>query len=171
MIPIMKKTSHFLLYLSLAMLASCTKNNDSIKEQLEKALPAIEVTSVGLLLQTGPFLPADVLQVTFGGALTKADPGTLDYAWYDAPATGAPVRVDSVHFDNWTTAASAATANNSVATTFTPATYPNTNVFSGNMIIKLTKLAATKSYTLRIYARTSDNKMATVAVTKFITMK
>jgi len=168
----MKKIVRLSPYIFILFFASCTKNNDYVKQELEKALPTIEVTSVGLLLQTGPFLQTDVLQITFGGAITKADPGTFDYAWYDAPATGTPARIDSVHFAAWTTAASTATGNNSITTTLTPATYPNTNIISGNIIVKLAKLpAGSKLYTLKVYARTADNKMASVVLTKFITIK
>ncbi|RFS26683.1 hypothetical protein DVR12_02530 [Chitinophaga silvatica] len=167
----MKKIS----YLSAALLFtlfSCTKNNDMIKAELEKALPTIEITSVGLIKQTGPFAVGDVIQVTFGGALTKADPGTLDFAWYDAPATGKPSLVDSVHFASWNVNASAATGNNGVSTVFTPSTYPNTNTFSGNLNLKLSKLATGKTYSLFIYVRTKDDKnKAVVSQTKFITMK
>lgn len=167
----MKKITYLLLFIFGA--SSCTKNNDNIKEELEKALPTIQVTSMGLMLQTGPFVPADVLGVTFGGAITKAEPGSLDFAWYDAPNSGPANRIDSVHFDTFTEKATAANGNNSVTTSFYPATYPNTNYFSGNLVLKLTKLpAGNKAYTLRIYVRTKDgDKMSTFAVTKFVTMK
>jgi len=165
-----------IIFLSSAVIAlfftSCTKNNDAVKEELEKALPTIEITSLGLLQQVGPFAQSDVIQVTFGGALTKAEPGVFDFAWYDAPASGTPARVDSVHFDSWNVAASTATGNNVISTTFTPSTYPNTNTFSGNLLLKLTRLpAGSKSYTLRVYAKTAGNQRATVSVTKFITVK
>ncbi|MRG43548.1 hypothetical protein GFS24_00395 [Chitinophaga sp. SYP-B3965] len=167
----MKKISYLLLVVLFA--SSCEKNNDSIKEELEKALPVIQVTSMGLMLQTGPFVPADVIGVTFGGAITKANPGTVDFAWYDAPSSGAATRIDSVHFPSFTEKAATANGNNSVTTSFYPATYPNTNYFTGTLALKLTKLpVGNKSYTLRIYVRTEDgSKVSTFAVTKFITMK
>lgn len=154
-----------------ALLSSCTKNNDMIKAELEKALPAIEITSMGLIKQTGPFAVNDVIQVSFNGALTKADPGVLDFAWYDVPTSGKPAMVDSTHFASWNVTASAATANNGVATTFLPSTYPNTNTFSGNLNVKLSKLATGKTYSLYIYVRSADNKVAVLSQTKFITMK
>ncbi len=164
------------LYLSIVIgslfAAGCTKNNDTIKQSLENALPAIEVTSLGLLQQTGPFAQSDAIQVTFGGALTKTEPGAFDIAWYDAPSSGTPARVDSVHFDGWNVSAAAATANNAISTSFIGTTYPNTNAFSGNLVLKLAKLAGGfKSYTLRVYARTKDNRLASVSVTKLITVK
>ncbi|MBV8251540.1 MAG: hypothetical protein JO154_02955 [Chitinophaga sp.] len=167
----MKKLTYIAAGLVAVLLHSCTKNNDMIKTELEKALPTIEVTSMGLLRQTGPFQSTDVIQVTFGGAITKADPGALDCAWYDVPTSGKPVLVDSTHFASWNVAASTATANNGVSTVLTPATYPNTNTFSGNLNLKLTKLATGKSYSLFIYVRTADNKVAYVSQTKFVTMK
>ncbi len=167
----MKKIICLSAYL-LFVLTSCTKNNDLVREELEKALPTIEITSMGLLRQVGPFATTDVIQVTFGGALTKANPGTLDYAWYDAPATGLPKMVDSVHFASWNEAAAASNGNNSVNTALMPATYPNTNTYSGNINIKLAKLpAGSKLYSLRIYVRTDKNEMAMTSQTKFITVK
>ncbi|RAJ82263.1 hypothetical protein CLV59_104488 [Chitinophaga dinghuensis] len=167
----MKKLTYISACLVSVLLYSCTKNNDDIKLQLEKALPNIEVTSMGLLRQTGPFAPADVIQVTFGGAITKADPGTLDFAWYDVPTSGKPALVDSIHFASWNVTASAATGNSGVSTTLTPASYPNTNIISGNLNLKLSKLVSGKSYSLFIYVRTTDNKVASVSQTKFVTMK
>ncbi|RBL92573.1 hypothetical protein [Chitinophaga flava] len=167
----MKKIVYLSAYL-LLVLTSCTKNNDFVKEELEKALPTVEVTSVGLLRQVGPFATTDVIQVTFGGALTKANPGALDYAWYDVPVSGAAKMVDSVHFNSWNESAAAANGNNSVATTLTPASYPNTNIYSGNINMKLSKLpAGSKSYSLRVYVRTEKGEMAMISQTRFITVK
>ena len=161
-------------YLSFCALVltfgACTKNNDGVKATLENALPAIQITSLGLPGQTPPFEQKDVIQVVFGGALTKTESGAFDFAWYDDAKV--PVRVDSVHFDAWTQVASAATAQNAITTTFSPTTYANTQGFTGNLVLKLTKLpTGGKAYTLRVYARTRDNKMATVAVSKLITIK
>ncbi|MFT3824869.1 MAG: hypothetical protein QM731_13180 [Chitinophagaceae bacterium] len=154
------------------MAAGCTKNNDSVKASLENALPAVEVTSLGLMNQVGPFAQSDAISVTFGGALTKTEAGAFDIAWYDAPTTGAATRVDSVHFDSWNVAAATATANNAITTTFIGTSYANTNAFSGNLVLKLAKLpSGSKSYTLRVYARTKDNQMASVSVSKMITVK
>lgn len=167
----MKKILYTVIAGSL-LLASCTKDNENVKTELEKALPVIELTSMGLLQQAGPFAQADAIQVTFGGAITKAEPGAFDFAWYDAPSSGAPTRIDSVHFDSWNVTAGTATGNNSVTTTLLPTTYPNTSAYSGTLVLKLSKLpAGNKSYTLRLYARTKDSKMATVSVSKFITVK
>lgn len=125
-----------------------------------------------LMQQVGPFAATDVIQVTFGGAITKTETGAFDAAWYDAPSSGAAKMVDSVHFDAWTQKADATTGNNAISTTFIPTTYLNTQAFSGNLVLKLAKLTAgNKSYTLRVYARTKDDKMATVAVSKLITIK
>lgn len=168
----MKKIIYSAAGLLCLAFAACTKDNDNVKAELEKALPTIEITSMGLLRQVGPFAQADAIQVTFGGAITKAEAGAFDLAWYDVPSSGAATRIDSTHFDSWTVQASTATGNNSVTTTMLPTTYPNTQAFSGNLVLKLSKLpAGNKSYTLRLYARTKDNKMASVSVTRFITVK
>jgi hypothetical protein len=168
----MKKNIFLSAAVFVLLFSSCTKNNDYVKETLEKALPAIEITSMGLTQQVGPFAQSDVIQVTFGGALTGSTAGTFDFAWYDAPATGSPVRVDSVHFDSWNAAASAANGTNAISTTMLTTSYPNTNAFAGSLILKLTKLpAGSKSYTLKLYASTGTNKKATVSVSKFITIK
>ncbi|SJZ39035.1 hypothetical protein [Sediminibacterium ginsengisoli] len=168
----MKKKVCFSALLIGVLLSSCTKNNDFIKTELEKALPSIELTSLGLMLQTGPFAQTDVIQVTFGGAVTQSEAGTFDIAWYDAPSSGTAKLVDSVHFNSWTETAATSNANNAIATTSIPTSYPNTTAFAGNLLLKLTKLpAGNKSYTLRAYARTKDNKMAAVSVSKLITIK
>lgn len=153
-------------------MAACTKDNDGVKAEIETTLPTIELTSMGLLTQIGPFATTDAIQITFGGAITNSEADAFDIAWYDAPTTGTPARIDSVHFKSWTEAAATANGNNSIVTTLTAATYPNTNTISGNVVLKLSKLpAGNKSYTLRLYARTKDGKMATVSVSRFITMK
>lgn len=168
----MKKTFYTAIIAGSVLLGSCTKDNENVKTELEKALPTIEITSMGLLQQVGPFAQADAIQVTFGGAITKAEPGAFDLAWYDAPSSGAATRVDSVHFDTWNTGASTANGNNSVTTSLVETSYPNTSAFSGTLVLKLSRLAAgNKSYTLRLYARTKDSKMATVSVSRFITVK
>ncbi len=168
----MKKKSFLSLLLVGLLFSSCTKNNDYIKAELEKALPPIELTSLGLMLQVGPFLQTDVIRVTFGGALTQSEAGTFDVAWYDVPSSGAAKLVDSVHFNAWTETAGASNANNAIATTNIPTSYPNTNSFSGNLLLRLTKLpAGNKSYTLRAYARTKDNKLAMVSVSRLVTIK
>jgi hypothetical protein len=162
MIISMKK----LLYLSIALLfAACTKNNDFEKNGLEKALPIVEVTSLGLVTQTGPFTTASVIQITFGGALTHADPGVFDYAFYDGST-----RVDSVHFPSWNEKASTATANQAITTTMIPTSYANTSSFSGNLVLKLSKLTAGKSYTLKVYASTANNEVASFSVSKLVTI-
>jgi len=156
----------------LVALFACTKNNDNVKAELEKALPTIALNSLGLVQQTGPFNQSDVIQVTFGGSITKAEPGTVDFAWYTAPSSGAPELVDSVHFNSWKEDAGSANGNNSVNTTFIGTTYPNTTAFSGNLNLKLAKLpGGSKSYTLKVYGRTKDNEVGSVSVTKFVTIK
>ncbi len=167
----MKKLLNILACVLLIASTACTKNNDDIKAQLEKALPVVEVTSLGLLQQTGPFLTTDVIQVSFSGALTNATPGAFDVAWYDAPATGKASLIASAHFTSWNQAAVSATGNNAINCTLLPTTYPNTSAFAGNLILKLVKLpAGGKSYSLFVYARTSTNVLSAVSISKFITM-
>lgn len=170
----MRKNIYILFgFAVLAMtIVACTKDNEGVKVQIEETLPGIEITSMGLASQVGPFLTSDTIQVTFGGALTKSDTASFDIAWYDAPSTGAATRIDSAHFNTWNESSKTANGNNRITTTLTPSTYPNTNTFSGNLGLKLSKLpSGNKSYTLRLYARAKDGKVATVSVSKFITMK
>ncbi len=168
----MKKIAYLLSSILIISFVSCQKNNDYIKEELEKALPTIQLTSLGLVQQVGPFAQSDVILVTFGGAISKADPGAFDMAWYTAPASGPATLVDSVHFNGWITPASTANGNNAIATELIPTSYPNTSIITGNLTLKLTKLpAGSKSYTLRLYARTTSNKVGTVSVSKFVTIK
>lgn len=168
----MKKLAYSAILSISVFLLSCEKNNDKIKQELEKALPVIQVTSMGLVRQVGPFLPTDVIEVTYGGAVTNATAGTFDFAWYTVPATGAvSTLVDSVHFDKWTAAASSANGNNAVTTQLLPTTYPNTSVISGQLLLRLNKLVATRAYSLRLYARTAGGNTSTTSVTRFVTMK
>jgi hypothetical protein len=161
-----------ILYLSIAALGlctiACTKNNESVKKQIETTLPSIELTSMGLLNQVGPFSTSDAIQVSFNGAVTNNGAGSFDFAWYDGSA-----RVDSAHFPKWDTTVSAGgTKVHTIATKWAQTTYANTWAFSGNLTLQLGKLTgAGKAYTLYLYARASDNKVASVSVSKFITMK
>ncbi|MFL9481140.1 hypothetical protein ACI6Q2_00090 [Chitinophagaceae bacterium LWZ2-11] len=167
----MKKILNLSIFMLLILFVSCTKNNDAVKVEMEKALPAIEVTGLGLPQQVGPFAQTDAILVYATGALTNAESGAFDVAWYDAPTSGTPKLVDSTHFNSWTVAASTATANNAITTAFIQSTYPNTMVYTSSLVLKLAKLpAGSKSYSLRVYARTKDNQMATVSLTKIITV-
>ena len=162
-----------LIYFSIAALGlsaiACTKNNDGIKAKIETTLPTIEITSMGLMNQIGPFNPQDsLIQVTFTGAITNNEAGTFDFAWYDANNTKF---VDSVHFKSFNEPVSKATDSNSVAVTWVPTTYTNTLAFTGNLILKIKKYAAATTYSLRLYARTTDQQMATVSTSKFIVKK
>ena len=161
------------IYFSIAALGlstiACTKDNDGVKAEIEKTLPTIEITSMGLMNQVGPFNPQDsLIQVTFTGAITNNEAGTFDFAWYDANNTKL---VDSVHFNSFSEPVSKATDSNSIAATWAPTTYANTQTFTGNLILKIKKYAAATTYSLRLYARTKDQQMATVSTSKFITKK
>jgi len=166
------------IYISFATLCivttACTKDNEGVKTEIEKTLPAIELTSMGLMNQVGPFALADsLIQVSFNGAVTNQGVGTFDFAWYDVPPANSTTpanRIDSLHFNSWNVPISK-TDSNSIAVTWAPSTYPNTWTFSGNLILKIKKLPAGKPYTLRLYARTDDNNMATISTVSFITKK
>ena len=166
-----KNTMKKLLYFSAALclsFAACTKDNQGVKDQIETTLPAIELTSVGLPSQVGPFATTDAILVSFGGAATKSGVSTFEYAWYDGNT-----RVDSVHFKNWSDAVAAGNnKNNTISANWAQTTYSNTWTFSGSLVLQLNKLTgAGKAYALRLYAYTDDNKVATTSVSKFITMK
>lgn len=165
---IMKKILYFAIAALGLSTTACTKDNESVRNQIETTLPTIEMTSMGLVNQVGPFSTSDAIQVSFNGAITNNSAGSFDFAWYDGST-----RVDSVHFAKWDTTASAGgTKVHTISTNWAPTTYANTWTFSGSLILQLSKLTvAGKAYTLYLYARTSDNKLATVSASKFITMK
>ena len=151
------------------MFGSCTKNNDFIKEELEKALPSVEVTSLGLYNQVGPFTPSSVLDATFGGSITNTELTTVDYAWYTGGA--APELVDSVHFERPTVAASKDTNGSGVSTSYIDTTYPNTAAFSGNLILPLSALQPGAAYTLKVYVRNDKGDVSNITTTNFITVQ
>ncbi len=164
----MKKVLYFSIAVLVLLTTACTKKNEGVKAEIEKTLPSIELTSMGLATQMGPFTTKDILEVTYGGALTNNEAGTFDFAWYDEKNNA---RVDSVHLASWNVETSAATANNGINVSWGASTYPNTKTFTGNLLLSLAKLAAGKSYSLRLYARGSDNNVGSVSTSKFITMK
>src|SRR5690606_23870609 len=135
---------------------------------LEKALPHIEVTSLGLLNQYGPFNSANTIQATFGGSTTQTQLQTVDYAWYSGG--NQPQLLDSVHFPQVNVAASAATGNSSLTTQFLDTTYPNTQVFTGKINLPLRNLTP-GSYTLRVYVRSTDGENSMVSVSNFVTIR
>ncbi len=161
-----------LILLSSIILIGCEKDNEEVKATLENAVPRLQLTSMGLNSQVGPFNTTNVIRVTFGGAITGLEQGSFSFAWYSAPSGNAtPVLVDSVFFPSWTTASSAATKNNSIQTNMVPTSYPNTVAYTGNLLLRLNTLPAGAPYTLRLYARAASGEMATVGVTRFVTMR
>lgn len=164
----MKATYKILYTLSALVFFSCTKDNEFIKEELEKALPAIEVTSLGLNNQYGPFTSSQTIQATFGGSLTQSEPGTIAYAWYTSG--NSPRLVDSVYFNHWTVTASTATKNSAVSTDFVDTTYPNTVAFTGKLNLPLSALTP-GTYTLRVYVRNTQQTTSSIAVTNFVTVR
>lgn len=161
-----------ILYFSIAVLGlstvACTKDNKSVRNQIETTLPSIELTSMGLVNQVGPFATTDAIQVSFNGAATNDGANSFDFAWYDGAT-----KVDSVHFVKWDATASAGGSRvHTIATKWAPTTYANTWTFSGSLTLQLSKLTgAGKAYTLFLYARASDDKVASISISKFITMK
>jgi hypothetical protein len=123
---------------------------------------------MGLINQVGPFATTDAIQVSFNGAVTNDGANSFDFAWYDGNT-----RIDSAHFVKWDTTVSNGSGKvHTIATKWAPTTYANTWTYSGNLTLQLNKLTgAGKAYTLYLYARASDNKVASISVSKFITMK
>lgn len=166
-----------ILYFSMAVLGlstvACTKNNESVRNQIETTLPSIELTSMGLVNQVGPFTLSDsLIRVAFNGAVTNDGASTFDAAWYDVPSSGsvAPKLIDSTHFNSWNQSVSK-TDSNSISVTWLPTTYANTFTYSGNLVLKIKKLPAAQSYTLKLYAHSSGNKVSSISTSKFITKK
>lgn len=166
------KYNIILVFLLTFSFIACEKNNDSVKAELEKALPQIQITSMGLVTQVGPYATNDIIAVNFGGAITNAQSGSFDIAWYDVPAGSVqPKLIDSLHFKSWNDTIGTGNSTNIVNTTLTPTTYPNTSVFSGRLLLRLSKLPAAKPYTLALYARTANGNTARVSTTRFVTIK
>lgn len=159
----MKKNICTALVFSLGIIvSSCTKDADV--EAVSEKLPSIAITSVGLQ-QVPTFANTNTIQILFGATTTNVEPGTFDMAWYDGNT-----RVDSLHFASWMS--EKPTVAPAVSYTSVPSSYPNTSVYQGSLLVKLNNLTGGgKKYTLKLYARSKDGKLAAKTMSSFITVQ
>ena len=171
------------LALLTSVMFSCKKDADIAAT--ESKLPAIQLSSLGYN-QVGPFTiaavsatpttpatVATILQVYFGATTTNTKTGKFTLEFFDGTsvsATAVPVKV--VTFSSWTGKddSSVGTAtNHTIAYTLMPTTYQNTQVYGGNMLIKLGLLGLTagKTYSVRATAYTADGKTSVLTQTSF----
>ncbi len=155
---------------------SCTKEADVAAT--EARLPAIQLSSLGYT-QSGPFTivnsasgvtpvtTATFLQLFFGATTTNTAPGRFTIEIVDGTSiSSSSVVLKTVTFPAWQgyddTSRPNQTPNpvlnHSINYTLQPTSYPNTNVYSGNIILKLglLGLTANKTYSVRARAYSAD---------------
>lgn len=139
---------------------SCTKKADV--DVTETKLPAIQVSSLGYQ-QSSPFVISNtILQLSFGATTTNLSTGKFTVEVFNSTsisATSVPVKI--VTFNSWSGKDATSTAtvtNHSISYMLQPTTYPNTNVYSGSILLKLSLLGLVNSgtYSVRITGYSAD---------------
>ncbi|RFZ94550.1 hypothetical protein D0C36_03110 [Mucilaginibacter conchicola] len=153
----MKK--NFISYIMMAVVTlfsfSCKKDLDIAG--LEKNLPAISVSNLGLA-QSGPFNATDVVNISFGATTTNTKPGKFKV---EVLRSGSPATlVGTVNFDNWN--GKDATNTHSITFNTVPTTYPNTTVYNGTLSLKLSAVGVTAAsiYNIKVTAYTTDDNVS-----------
>ncbi|PJJ79571.1 hypothetical protein [Mucilaginibacter auburnensis] len=185
----MKKyiTIVFMTLLTSAMF-SCKKDADVAGT--EAKLPAIQLSSLGYN-QVGPFTiaaasatpttpatVATVLQLYFGATTTGVKSGKFTVEFFEGTSISATaVPVKTVTFSSWTgyddtsdpTKKPTPVLNHSINYTLQSTTYEKTQVYGGNMLIKLGLLGLTagKTYSVRATAYSEDGKTSVLSQTSF----
>ena len=155
---------------------SCTKDADIAG--IEPKLPAIQLSSLGYQ-QVGPFTIANtVLQVNFGATLTNQQTGAFKLEILDGTTATSAV-LKTVNFASWngtdatstpavpataTTPAKAAVIVHTITAVPQETTYPNTSVYAGSILLKLSALGLTagKTYSVKAYAYNKDGSKSSV---------
>jgi hypothetical protein len=163
-------------YISIALLAlltisfsSCTKEADVAG--IEAKLPTLQLSSLGYQ-QTGPFAVATtVLQLNFGATSTGISTGAFKVEILNGTAANSPV-IKTVNFPSWNgkddsvliTPGNVLNGPHSIAYTLQDTTYPNTSIYAGTILLKLSSLglAATSTYSVRATALNSDGTKTSV---------
>ncbi len=159
-------------------ITSCTKDPDILAS--ESKLPALQLSSLGYQ-QTGPFIIAStVLQINFGATATNIDQGAFKLEILNGTSATSPV-IKTVNFPSWNgkdDSVLSGTAPNttpngpqSISYTLLPTTYPNTKVFAGVILLKLSSLglSAASTYSVRATAISADGtKTSVFTQTSFI---
>jgi hypothetical protein len=181
--------------ITLALTAILTVTMFSCKKELDVAatearLPAIQLSSLGYT-QTGPFTIANsasgvtpvttatFLQVLFGATTTNIAPGKFTIEIVDGTSiTASSVILKTVTFPAWQgyddtsrpNQTPTPVLNHSINYVLQPTSYPNTKVYSGNIILKLglLGLTANKTYSVRARAYSADGtKLSELVQTSF----
>jgi hypothetical protein len=137
---------------------SCKKSADVLGT--EAKLPKLQLSSLGYQ-QSSPFAAATtVLAINFGATTTGATTGkfTLDI-YTGTSASGTPLK--TVTFPAWSgkdATSTATTTVHSISYITQPTSYPNTTVYSGTILLKLSALglAPATFYSVKATAYNAD---------------
>ncbi|KIO78296.1 hypothetical protein TH53_04600 [Pedobacter lusitanus] len=167
----MKKYISIALTSLLALtLFSCTKKADI--EGIEPKLPNLQLSSLGYQ-QSSPFSSTTILQLNFG-ATAKVPVGKFVVEVLDGTKV-----VDTITFPTWsgndvTSTTTPLVVNHSISYVLQNTSYPNTQVYSGAILLKFSKLnlVSGKTYGIRAtaYAATGTlvSAMTQASFFKFI---
>lgn len=162
-------------YISIALTAllaitmsSCSKKADIAG--IEPKLPDLKLSSLGYQ-QSGPFILSNVntiLQLNFG-ATAKTAVGTGKFVVEVLDGTTV---VSTVNFTTWSGNDASSSApgvtpvvvNHTISYVNPDTTYPNTQVYNGTLLLKLSKLnlVVGKTYGIRASAYAADNTTVSV---------
>lgn len=146
-------------YISIALTAllaltlfSCSKKADIAG--IEPKLPNLQLSSLGYQ-QSSPFTLTTILQVNFG-ATAKVPTGKFVVDILEGTTV-----VKTVTFASWNGKDASSTdkvTNHIISYTLQDTTYPNTQVYSGNILLKFSALGLSvdKTYALRASAYAAD---------------
>ncbi len=155
---IIKYISTVFIALIILSVTSCTKKADV--DVTEAKLPAIQLSSLGYQ-QSSPFVISNtILQLSFGATTTNLATGKFTVEVFNGTAaTGTPVKI--VTFNSWSgtdVTSTLTVTNHSIGYILQPTTYPNTKVYSGNILLKLSLLGLVNAgtYSVRITGYSAD---------------
>jgi len=174
---IIKHISIAIAVLTLSIV-SCTKKEDIAG--IEAKLPALQLSSLGYQ-QTGPFTLvtatatattpatiATILQLNFGATTTNTTPGAFKLEVFEGTTISATATaLKTVNFTSWSGKDATSTAtvtNHTISYVLEPTTYPNTNIYGGTILLKLSALglSANKTYSVRATAYNSSGTVNSV---------
>ncbi len=155
---------------------SCSKKADIAG--IESKLPALKLSSLGYLQNspftiatlaataTTPATIATILQLNFGATTTNTATGAFKIEILDGTTATSTV-IKTVNFASWSgndATSTATVTNHSISYVLQPTTYPNTQVYGGNILLKLGLLGLTagKTYSIRATAYDSTGSISSV---------
>jgi hypothetical protein len=129
---------------------SCTK--EANVAVIEPNLPSIQLSSLGTPQQSPLTLAGGTLMINFGATTTGATPAAFKLEFYAATSATGPI-TKTVNFPTWT-GSDDASGGHTILYTNLPTSYPNTQIYGGQITLKLSTLglATGKSYTVKAYA-------------------